>query len=369
MPLRPEQVADAIRSGDNAKISDGHNLYLLVRNGRGFWVHQFRDGDVIRSTGLGSAATVTLAQARRAREAFSVARRTGINVPGARSHKPRGDVFAVAADAYLATHADEWGGRHASALKALLRMHGALLASMPVDRITTEQVADTLRPIWAGPGSNRGGKLRRLIESILTAKRVEPNPAAWSRLRELLSKKVADVKSKASMPAANVPAFFASLGDDVKSRALRFVILTAVRRKEALGARWREFDFDNRVWTVPAERMKMKRAHAVPLTDAMMACLGPRGDADAFVFPSSRTGGMLGHDAFSIQGATLHGFRASFSTWAEEQDDGRMYPQAIIKSALSHGKGDAVTAAYLRSTHFEARRKLMQHWSEFAAGR
>ena len=78
---------------------------------------------------------------------------------------------------------------------------------------------------------------------------------------------------------------------------------------------------------------------------------------------------MLGHDAFSIHGYTLHGFRASFSTWAEEQDDGRMYPQAVIKSALSHGKGDAVTAAYLRSTHFEARRKLMQHWSEFAAGR
>ena len=272
---------------------------------------------------------------------------------------------------YLANHADEWGERHRAGLAALLRTHGAPLATVPVNRITTEQVAETLRPIWDGPGDNRGSRLRRLIESVLTAKQVEPNPATWPRLRELLSKKIADVTAKASMPAADVPAFVAKLGDDVESRALLFVILTAVRRKEALGAKWREFDFENRVWTVPAERMKMKRAHAVPLTDAMMACIGPRGDGDAFVFPSKRTGGMLSHHTLSMQehGATLHGFRATLSTWAEAQDDGRAYPQPVIKSVLAHGKGDAVTAAYLRSDHFEARRKLMQAWSAFATGR
>jgi integrase len=131
-----------------------------------------------------------------------------------------------------------------------------------------------------------------------------------------------------------------------------------------------EFDLENRVWIVPAERMKMKRAHAVPLTDAMIACLGPRGDGDALVFPSKRTGAMLGHDALSMKehGATLHGFRSTLASWAEEQDDGRAYPQPVIKSVLAHGKGDAVTAAYLRSNHFEARRKLMQAWSAFAMG-
>ncbi len=370
MPLGPKEVSDAIRSGVNQKIPDGHNLYLVVKNGRGFWVHQFRDGAVIRSKGLGSAATVTPAQARREREAFTVARREGLDLPGGRSHKPRGDAFAVAADGYLSNHADEWGERHRAGLTALVRTHAAALANKPVNRITTDDVADMLRPIWNGPGNNRGSRLRRLIESILRSKDVEPNPATWARLREKLSKAVAEVTPKASMPAADVPAFFASLGDDVESRALKFVILTAVRRKEALGARWSEFDLENRVWIVPAERMKMKRAHAVPLTDAMIACLGPRGDGDALVFPSKRTGAMLGHDALSMKehGATLHGFRSTLASWAEEQDDGRAYPQPVIKSVLAHGKGDAVTTAYLRSNHFEARRKLMQAWSAFAMG-
>ena len=75
--LRSEQVSDAIKSGVNQKIADGHNLYLVVKNGKGFWVYQFRDGNVIRSKGLGSAARVTPTQARRAREALAVARREG----------------------------------------------------------------------------------------------------------------------------------------------------------------------------------------------------------------------------------------------------------------------------------------------------
>ena len=365
--LRSEQVANALKSGVNQKIADGHNLYLVVKNGKGFWVYQFRDGNVIRSKGLGSAAKVTLAQARRAREAFAVARREGLELPGVGHYAPRGDKFAIAADSYLENHADEWGERHRAGLKALVRMHAGGLTHVPVNRITTEQVADTLRPVWNGPGNSRGNRLRRLIESILTAKRVEPNPATWARLRELLSKKIAETKPRAAMAAKDIPAFMAALGDEVESRALKFVILTGVRRKEALGARWREFDLENRVWIVPGERMKMKRDHAVPLTDAIIACLGRRGADDAFVFPSRRTGGMLGNDALSMRehGVTLHGFRSSLSTWAEEQDDGRAYPHAVIKAVLAHGKGDAVTAAYLRSGLFEARRKLMGHWSRY----
>jgi integrase len=370
MPLSPRQVADAIKSGVNQKIADGHNLYLVVKNRKGFWVHQFRDGKVIRSKGLGSAATVTPAQARREREAFTVARREGLELPGFRFHKPRGNTFAVAADEYLSNHASEWGERHRAALKALVWRHAAALADVPVNRLATDQIADALRPIWNGPGNNRGSRLRRLIESVLTAKDVEPNPATWARLREKLSKAIATVTPKPSMPAADVPTFYASLGDDVESRALKFVILTAVRRKEALGARWSEFDLEKRVWVVPAERMKMKRNHTVPLTDAMIACLGPRGADDALVFPSKRTDRMLGHDALSMQerGYTLHGFRATASTWAEEQGDGRAFARSVIKAMLAHGKGDAVTAAYLRSDLFDARRELMEAWSRFATG-
>ncbi|MGH7249321.1 MAG: integrase arm-type DNA-binding domain-containing protein, partial [Pseudomonadota bacterium] len=159
--LRSERVSAAIKSGVNQKIADGHNLYLVVKSGKGFWVYQFRDGNVIRSKGLGSAARVTPAQARRAREAFAVAWREGVELPGVGRHTPRGDRFAVAADAYLANHADEWGERHRAGLKTLVRRHAGALVDVPVNRITTEQIADTLRPIWNGPGNNRGSRLRR----------------------------------------------------------------------------------------------------------------------------------------------------------------------------------------------------------------
>ncbi len=114
----------------------------------------------------------------------------------------------------------------------------------------------------------------------------------------------------------------------------------------------------------------MKRAHAVPLTDAMIACLGERGADDAYVFPSKRTGGVMGHELLKMKdhGYTLHGFRSSLATWAEDQDDGRMYPVSVIKAALAHGKENAVTAAYLRSDQFQARIKLMEHWSRFVTG-
>ena len=92
----------------------------------------------------------------------------------------------------------------------------------------------------------------------------------------------------------------------------------------------------------------MQRAHAVPLADAMIARLGERGTDDAYY--------------------TLHGFRSSLATWAEDQDDGRMYPVPVIKAALARGKENAVTAAYLRSDQFKARIKLMGHWSGFVTG-
>lgn len=142
-----------------SKDRDGHNLYLIVKNGKGFWVYQFRDGNVIRSKGLGSAARVTPAQARRAREAFAVARREGIEIPGGvRSHQPRGDKLAVAADAYLSNHANEWSERHRAGLKALVRMHTGAITDMPGepdhDRASRRYVAADLERTRQQPGKS-----------------------------------------------------------------------------------------------------------------------------------------------------------------------------------------------------------------------
>lgn len=388
MSLRPDEIKAALASEHNQRLADGHSLYLLCRNGKGFWELRYRDGAAIRSHGLGSLDAVTPAAARRAREAFMADKRRGIIVIPRRT---KGESFGTAAAAYLDNHADEWTPRTRADNKALVaRYVPADFAAMPVTAITAEHVADVLRPKWNGPGNNRMSRLRRLIAGILAAKNVHPNPARWNDgpLPELLSRKRAAVKHLEAMPWQDVPAFVAALGDSTEDRAGKFAILTSVRRKEALGALWGEFDLSNRVWTIPGERMKkpggkVPPPHSVPLTDAMLACLGEQGAPDAFVFASSRTGGMLGNKAcdkewHNLAPYTLHGFRTSMSTWAEEQDDGRKYPQPVIEAALAHAKGkdksqgndkgNATTQAYLRSDFFQARRKLMEAWNEFATG-
>ena len=259
--LKHEQVSAAIKAGVNRKLRDGRGLYLVVKNGRGFWVYQFWNvgptkGNPIphghtRSKCLGTVAQFTPAAARRARDAFAVALREGREVATAR--KGKAELFGTAAIAYLDNHADEWNARHRAELKALVRKYvPADFGARPVTEIKSENVADVLRPIWNGPGNNRGTRLRRLIEGILNAKQIEPNPAAWVRLKELLSRKRAEVVERAAMPAADVPAFVAThapADGDTEQRALRFVILAAARRKEALEAKWNEFDLTNRIWT------------------------------------------------------------------------------------------------------------------------
>ena len=374
--LRPEAVRDTMRNAD-AKMkwhkTDCPSLYLVTKQGRGFWVLHFRDpreGGAIRNHGLGSADTLTPAAARRKAQDFMSDLRNGRPVAIA-THKAKGELFGTAASQYLDNHADEWSPRTRSDNKALFsRYIPADFDARPVTTITPDHVADVLRPIWDGPGNNKASRLRRLVESILTAKSVHPNPARWDGpLCELLSKKRAAIVNRPSMPFADVPAFFATLGDSTEDRAGRFIILSAVRRKEALGAMWAELDLANRVWNIPKERMKMKRPHAVPLTDAMIEALGKPGEG--LVFPSARTGGMLGHKSLDKEwvpnGYTLHGFRSSFASWAEVQEDGRAFAPAVIEAALAHIKGNQVEAAYRRSDLFEARRKLMQSWSDFAA--
>ena len=390
-----DQVRKLAReSGDKQQWhSDGRSLYVVTKNGRGFWVLHFRDpreGGAIRNTGLGAVDDVTPAAARRRRDDIMADLRNGRPV-AIMTRKARGDLFSTAADAYLSNHADEWGERTRKANMALVANKvPADFKAKAVTAITADDIAEVLKPIWKGPGNNKGSRLRRLIQGTLASKDIDPNPARWGKdgtLREKLSKKRAETVNHPSMPHADVPAFMATLqkrideakqeGDSIEDRAGRFVILTAVRRKEALAAKWGEFDLAARVWTVPAERMKKKQIHVVPLSQAALDALGTPGKADDYVF-TNQAGGPLNNSHAALDKTwvpapyVLHGFRTSMSTWAEEQDDGRRFPTKVIDAALAHAKKDAegkrneVTAAYLRSTFFEARKPLMEAWAAYA---
>jgi integrase len=328
-----------------------------------------------------------LAAARRTRADFMARKRAGEPLT-IRTRKATGDLFSTAADAFLSNHLGQWSKRTRDDNRSLVDNYATPLLSKAVTAITKDDVAETLRPIWSGPGNTRGSRLRRLIEGILNSKDVEPNPATWSALKSRLDNAIAEGENRKAMPHADVPAFLKSKGDSVEDCAGKFTTLTTVRRKEALGAQWREFDFAARMWTIPKERMKKRGKyprveHCVPLTDQMIALLGKPGAPDAYVFPNAKGGplsnshGACDKEWFPIDPKdglpfTLHGMRAAFGTWAEENT--RIWAkegdntEKLIDAALAHVKGDATKTAYQRSQLAEQRRPLMAAWSKFATG-
>jgi integrase len=395
--LRPTDIPKHLqRVGSH---NDGGSLYLVVRRkGSGAWVFKFRDGAALRSKGLGALPDVTLAMARQRRDAARAGHKDQPEKP-----KSAGQSFAKLAEEYF-DHHTEIGAAQITRNRALLRLHAGPLMKRPVNRITRQEVANVLRPIWLGSSNSKGVKLRALIERILDSADNERNPATWGRLQSLLPAR--PKKLKRSMPVASLPhqqlpalyAELASVGSEeiglIAARVLRFLILTSVRLKEGRGARLSEIDYDKKLWTIPAERMKIKdEDFVVPLSDEALAVLREMQDGadrdtnDGLIFPGRWSHKCIGRNAIHLALArlqgdddprwvddrgrtiTVHGFRSTMATWAQEQrhDDGsRLFDQETIDGALAHFVG-GVTGTYQRSQHLEARRKLASAWAAFAS--
>lgn len=374
-PLIKDEVAKLSRTVGSHAV--GGSLYLLVRGpGKAYWVHRYYDAERRRysSQGFGSYPETTLAQARKARENAVVARRNGATeAPRNRPQAVGGKTFKEAATAYLDHNSSLWTAASFARNKALLRF-AASLNDVPCNQITTGMIADVLRPIWSGPTNNRGSKLRSVIERVLTGK-TDPNPATWTLLSlpdYKLALKSPETKSLEAMPAAEVPEFVRRLDmGNVKHRATLFVLLTGVRRDEAKDARWSEFDLPHKRWLVPAARMKTRKDHFVPLSDAAIQCLGKPGAPTDFVFV-----GIRGNDALNLKERfgvpyTLHGFRTSLASWAEEAG----YRTNVVQAVLAHRKksddGKALgnqDTAYMRATFFDERRALHDAWANHVTG-
>jgi integrase len=174
----------------------------------------------------------------------------------------------------------------------------------------------------------------------------------------------------AALPYGAVPEFYAGLGESVVEQAIRFTILTATRSGEALGARWPEIDLDHALWALSKERMKMDREHIVPLSTEALNVLKalPREKGNGHCFIGARPGAPLQKLAMITLlqrrklGFTMHGFRASFRTWASEQT---AFSPDIIEMSLAHQVGSGVERAYNRAQLVEKRRALMEAWAAF----
>jgi integrase len=355
---------------------DGGGLYLLIGpTGARSWVLRYQIRGRRREMGLGSAAVVTLQEARAAAQAQRKLLATGEDPIAARAaSKATGKTFGECADALIESLRPSWkNDAQAEQWAQSLRDYGPP-RDMAVADVDTIAVMACLRPIWAEK-TETASRVRSRVERVLDWAKVHQlrtgdNPARWKgHLDHLLPRpsKVTKPDHHAAMPYAQVPDFMARLAerDGRARRALRFTILTAVRTNETTGAAWSEFDLDAGLWTIPAERMKGGREHVVPLSAPALAILRalPR-DAPPFTLTENAMLYLLQKPRPNGLGLpfTVHGFRSSFRDWAAEETD---HPNEVVEMALAHAIRNKAEAAYRRGTLIEKRRQLMEAWAAY----
>jgi integrase len=370
--------------------SDGGGLYLCVSSTLSrTWVYRFSWRGLRPEMGLGSTASgVGLAEARVQRDKYRQILRSGRNPIEVRQEARRAlakkPTFGEIADEFLKTKGHEWSNaKHREQWRWSLTKGAAALRSRSVDEIDTESVLSVLKPIWIDKPET-ASRLRGRVEAVLNAAKAQghrsgENPAAWrGHLSHLLPKRPKLKRGHhAAMAYRDVPPLMEKLGADlgIASRALEVCILTATRTGEILGAKWSELDWQDKVWTIPAARMKARREHRVPLTPSTMIvlrALSTSRNCD-FVFPSPRGKRPLSHVAMAkvlarlgVADVTVHGFRSAFRDWAGNETS---FPREVAEAALAHVVGDKAEQAYRRSDALEKRRKLMVAWAAYIASR
>lgn len=361
--------------------ADGGGLYLYVSpDGGRRWTFIYHWHGKRTELGFGSARDVTLAQARRLAAEARAALSTGVNPKHVRKPK-EGRTFGEVADRVVEAMRPEWRNeKHAAQWEMTLRDYAAPLRHLPVDQITTDDVLSVLKPLWSEKPET-ASRLRGRIERVLDAAKAQglrsgENPARWrGHLDQLLPRRQRLTRGHhAAMPYANVPSFIDALRarQSIAALALEFLILTAARSGEVLGARWDEFDLDRAVWTVPAERMKGGREHRVPLSGRALEIVQAMHEArdGDFVFPGQVRGLPLSGMALAMLlrrmeiEVTVHGFRSTFRDWAAERTN---FANEVCEAALAHVIENKAEAAYRRGDLFEKRHKLMEAWANYCA--
>lgn len=386
LSARQASQAKPKRGLDAALLADGGNLYLQALRGQGdhvtrSWIFRYERGGKRREMGLGALHTRGLREAREEAKRLRLLLLDGIDPFAARNQQTqqrrlesaKAMTFGACVVAYLETHDAAWkNDKHRAQWKMTLTEYCKAISDLPVKDIDTDLVLRVLTPLWKTRTAT-AARLRGRIERVLAwAKgrglRTGENPARWQgHLDEMLAApgKLKAVRHMPAMPYAELPAFMGELRSRHSStaRALEFAILTGARTAETTGALWSEIDLDARVWTIPAERMKARRQHRVPLSDRAVAILKALPRHDDRVFKLWRDG-MLALLRRMRPGLTVHGFRSTFMDWAHEQT---AFPKVVIDMALAHAIGDKSEAAYRRGDLIEKRMRLMEAWSDYCS--
>ncbi|MCZ0934880.1 MAG: tyrosine-type recombinase/integrase [Gemmatimonadetes bacterium] len=359
---------------------DEHGLVLRVKpSGYKQWIQRLFIHGKRRELGLGSVRLVTLAEARDAALANrKVARAGGDPRTKRRSSVP---TFEQAAAKVFAMHRANWTERHAGQWIATLRTYAYPgIGGKRVDRIRSADVMGVLMPIW-NDKYQTAKRVRQRISTVMRwaiAQGYRVDNPAGDAIGAALPRPPRIQKHYKALPYDEVAGAVATVRrSDARlsvKLGIEFLVLTACRSGEVRGARWDEIDTQGGEWTIPAERMKSRREHRVPLSGRAVEVLA-EANAHArrseWVFPSARGLTLTSMDFSGLLktlriGAVPHGFRSSFRDWAAERTDA---PHAVMEAALAHAVRDKAEAAYARSDLFERRRVLMEQWAEYLADR
>lgn len=381
---RPEKAltAQLVRTvQEPGKYFDGQGLYLRVEpNGSRFWVQRITIRGKRCELGLGPPSLVPLAEARAVALANRKLAREGGDPLQAKREAAAVLSFEEAARKVHEMHSPTWKNpKHAAQFISTLETYAfPRLGRLKVPDVTTADVLAVLSPIWV----EKAETARRVRQRIGTVMKWaiaqgwrQDNPA--ENIAQALPKAETVKANRKALPYAEVAgcidAVRASGAGLATKLALELLVLTASRSGEIRLAAWSEFDLKAKVWEVPAERMKMKKLHRVPLSKRALTLLDEAkalDDGSDLVFPGTKTGKPLSDMTLSKLVKELgfpvdvHGFRTSFRTWAQERTT---FPREVAEAALAHAVGDAVEQAYARSDVFEKRRKMMDAWSAFLA--
>jgi integrase len=372
---------------------DGGGLYLRVApGGAKGWIFRYGGRGRRRDMGLGGYPSIGLAKARELAGDCRGMIAAGLDPIAARNEKraaaaveaAKAMTFDDCATAYITAHEAAWRNpKHRQQWKNTLSTYvSPVLGKLPVAAVDTGLVLKVLEPIWARKPET-ASRVRGRMEAVLDWAKVRgyrtgENPARWrGHLDHLLpaKSKVRKVEHHAALPYAQVGAFVASLHEQpgISAHALEFLILTATRTGETLGATWDEVDIGAKLWTIPAGRMKAGKEHRVPLSDAALAVLKEMREIrhSDYVFPGGRDRRPLSEMSLLMllrrmkQGdITAHGFRSTFRDWAAERTT---FAREVAEMALAHAIPDAVEAAYRRGDLVDKRRKLMDAWAAYCA--
>lgn len=374
-------------------LSDGGNLNLQVTLGdagnvRRSWVFLYQIDGVKRAMGLGPTHTLSLAEAREKARSLRQKLLDGVDPLQAKeaakqaklAEAAKAMTFKQCAEAYMKLHEAGWSTEHRRQWEASLRLHVyPAIGSLSVVDVDTAAVMKLVQPLWTLKTVTAARVLNR-IESVInwaTASgfRQGDNPA--SALTAVLPKqsKIAPVEHLTALPWQEIPQFMAELRklQSTAARCVEFLILTAARTGEAIGATWDEIDLGSRTWTIPASRMKAGKEHRVPLSARALEILGPKGEG--YIFGGTKA---LGETALRRtvlaklrpgetrwrSSITTHGFRGSFKTWASESTN---YAPQIAEAALAHARGGKVEQSYEKGDLLVKRARLMQAWADFCA--